>query len=183
MSNRSEDYLNLVHSEYELIDSNFISVHSDALDSDFSNGKISNSFFKNIGNDALDFSGSIADVSEIKIDGVGDKAISAGEISKIKGNNITISNAEIAITSKDLSEVIMNDIEIHNSSLGFAVFQKKPEYGPGFATINNLKLYSVDTTHLVELNSKLRFNQSEIMPKLVNVEGLLYGANFGKKSN
>lgn len=183
LSNRSEDYLNLVHSEYELIDSNFISVHSDALDSDFSNGKISNSFFKNIGNDAMDFSGSIADVSKIKIDGVGDKAISAGEISKIKGNNITISNAEIAITSKDLSEVIINDIEIHNSSLGFAVFQKKPEYGPGFATINNLKLHFVDTTHLVEINSKLSFNQNEIMSKLINVEGLLYGANFGKKSN
>ena len=48
-------------------------------------GVVINSTFTDIGNDAMDFSGSISELSEISIDGVGDKAISAGEMSKISG--------------------------------------------------------------------------------------------------
>lgn len=182
MNNSSEDYLNFVHSEYELIDSDFISVHSDALDSDFSYGKITNSFFNNIGNDAVDFSGSFATLSEINIDGVGDKALSAGEKSQIEGDEIIIKNAEIAITSKDLSEVIVKNLNISNSRLGFAVFQKKEEYGSANAKIDDLVMKDVDKIYLVEFDSFLNLNNKDIKTKIPDVEALLYGVNYGKSS-
>ena len=49
--------------------------------------------------------------------GRGDKVLSAGEISKISGNNIDIINTEIGITSKDLSEVSLTDLKIKDTRL------------------------------------------------------------------
>ena len=180
--NESEDFLNLVHSKYELRDSHFKSVQSDAVDSDYSNGLIINSIFTDIGNDAMDFSGSISEVFEISIDGVGDKALSAGEMSNISGKHIDITNAEIGITSKDLSEVNLSDVKIKDTRLGFAVFQKKEEYGAGKAKITDLEMTNVNFIHLVDLNSTLTLNGNDVISKRSNVGDLLYGVNFGKSS-
>ena len=180
--NKSEDFLNLIHSKYKLSDSYFKSVQSDGFDSDYSNGVIINTAFTDIGNDAMDFSGSISKLSEISIDGVGDKAISAGEMSKISGENIYIINAEIGITSKDLSNVYLSDVQIKDTRLGFAVFQKKEEYGPGKAKITNLETKNIDLLHLVSLNSALSLNGKNVISKSSKVEKFLYGANFGISS-
>jgi hypothetical protein len=180
--NKSEDFLNFIHSKYELSDSHFKSVKSDAVDSDYSNGTIINSIFTNIGNDAMDFSGSISELSEISIDGVGDKALSAGEMSKISGKHIDIINAEIGITSKDLSEVNLSDVKIKDTRLGFAVFQKKEEYGAGKAKITGLEMINVDSIHLVDLNSTLTLNGEDVISKRSKVADLLYGAYYGKSS-
>ena len=181
--NKSEDFLNLIHAKYKISDSYFKSVKSDAVDSDYSNGTITNIIFTDIGNDAMDFSGSISELSEISIDGVGDKALSAGEMSKISGKNIYIINAEIGITSKDLSNVYLSDVQIKDTRLGFAVFQKKEEYGPGKAKITNLETKNIELIHLVGLNSSLSLNGKNVISKRSKVENLLYGANFGISSN
>ena len=157
-------------------------MQSDAVDSDYSNGTIINSIFTDIGNDAMDFSGSISELSEISIDGVGDKVLSAGEMSKISGKHIDIINAEIGITSKDLSEVNLSDVKIKDTRLGFAVFQKKEEYGAGKAQITGLEMTNVDFIHLVDLNSTLTLNGKDVISKRSKVGDLLYGANFGKSS-
>ena len=180
--NKSEDFLNLIHAKYKISDSYFKSVKSDAVDSDYSNGVVINSTFTDIGNDAMDFSGSISELSEISIDGVGDKALSAGEMSKISGKNIYIINAEIGITSKDLSNVYLSDVQIKDTRLGFAVFQKKEEYGPGKAKITNLETKNIELIHLVGLNSSLSLNGKNVISKRSKVENLLYGANFGISS-
>jgi hypothetical protein len=180
--NKSEDFLNLIHSKYKLSDSHFKSVHSDALDSDYSNGTILNSIFNDIGNDALDFSGSISKLSDLSFDGVGDKVLSAGEISKISGQHIDIINSEIGIASKDLSEVSLDDIKIKDTRLGFAVFQKKEEHGGAKAQINGLEMTNVDLIHLVDLKSTLTLNGKDVITKRFKVGDLLYGANFGKSS-
>ncbi|MDC0197991.1 CotH kinase family protein, partial [Candidatus Thioglobus sp.] len=181
--NESEDFLNLINSKYELSNLDFKSVKSDAFDSDYSNGIIINSIFTDIGNDAMDFSGSISELSEIRIDGVGDKVLSAGEKSKISGKHIDILNAEIGITSKDLSEVDLINVKIKDTRLGFAVFQKKAEYGPSKAKVAELEMTNVDFVHLVDLNSTLNLNGKDVINKRPKVENFLYGANFGKSSN
>jgi len=180
--NKSEDFLNLIHAKYKISDSYFKSVQSDGLDSDYSSGVITNSTFTDVGNDAMDFSGSLSELSEISVDGVGDKAISAGEMSKISGNNINIINAEIGITSKDLSDVFLHDVQIKDTRLGFSVFQKKEEYGAGTATITKLQTNNIDLMHLVSHNSNLSINGKNVINKRSNVENLLYGANFGISS-
>ena len=158
-------------------------VNSDALDSDFSKGKIINTKFFNVGNDVIDFSGSKAEINQLYIDGVGDKVLIEGEKSIISWKDINIKNSEIGITSKDLSNVVINNLKIENTRLGFAIFQKKAEYGSAKAKIENLQISNVEEKHLVEFGSFLKINNETIQGSISNVSDQLYGAIFGKSSN
>jgi hypothetical protein len=91
-------------------------------------------------------------------------------------------NAEIAITSKDLSLVDLTDITISNTKLGFAIFQKKEEFGAGRAIIKNLLMNDLSQVYLVGATSSLKLNEEEVTDKRQNVADLLYGAIYGKSS-
>ena len=56
-NSKAEDFLNITHSKFKIEKSSFMNCVSDALDSDFSNGRIISSEFSNIDGDAVDFSG------------------------------------------------------------------------------------------------------------------------------
>lgn len=181
-NNKSEDFLNLIQSNYELKNSYFKNINSDAVDSDFSNGAIKNTSFENIGNDALDFSGSLSNLDAININQVGDKALSAGEDSKVYGKNISIHNAEIGITSKDLSIVDIQNVNMSDTRLGFALFKKKEEFGPGVAIINKLEMQNIELDYLIDYSSSLFIDNVEIEEKQENVADSLYGSIYGKSS-
>ena len=153
--NFSEDALNIIRSKYVIDDSFFKNIHSDAFDSDFSNGKVINSSFINCGNDGIDVSGSSITINNIKIDNAGDKGVSVGENSTLKGENINIINTEIGIASKDLSYVNIENISIKDSKIGFTAFQKKPEFGPGKIIVNNLTLENLEESFLIENKSEM----------------------------
>ena len=180
--NDAEDFLNVIQSKYVLKDSIFKFIKSDALDSDFSNGEVNKTSFTNIGNDALDFSGSLSTLNSVYIKNIGDKAISAGENSKIIGMKINISDAEIGITSKDLSIVDLDDVQMDNTKLGFAIYKKKEEFGGGHAKITNLEMMNIELTNLIDLDSTLSLNDKIINTKYMNVADMLYGATYGKSS-
>ena len=69
----SEDALNIIRSEFEIKNTVFKNVRSDAFDSDFSEGSVLNSKFYNIGNDAIDVSGSLVKLISVSVDNSGDK--------------------------------------------------------------------------------------------------------------
>ena len=179
---KSEDAINVVRtSDFQIDNSKFENVLSDAFDGDFVNGRIINTTFNLIGNDAIDVSGSVLQVSDVHITDVGDKALSAGEESKINANNITIQNSEIALSAKDKSKILMEDLSIKNCNLGFAVFQKKPEFGPASIVLNKLNMSTTKVNHLIEIGSSLSIDGVET-ETTTGVEERLYGADFGKSS-
>jgi len=129
---KGDDYLNIIRTASYLIeDCNFNNILFDAIDIDYSNGKIINSTFSFIGNDAIDFSGSIADVSSCSFLHCGDKAISCGESSFIEISNCDITASKFGIVSKDLSEVKALNIKLLGNKFDYGVYQKKDEYGTG----------------------------------------------------
>ena len=71
-NNFGEDALNIIRSYYEIYNSTFRDILSDAFDGDFSDGLILNSVFYNCGNDAIDVSGSIVIIDSVFIDNAGD---------------------------------------------------------------------------------------------------------------
>ena len=81
----SEDAVNIIDSNFNL-ENIFDDIKYDAIDFDFTIGKLSNLKFKNIGNDAIDFSGSNVEVNNIFGSDINDKFISVGEKSEIKVN-------------------------------------------------------------------------------------------------
>ena len=177
-----DDLLNIVRSKFTISNSKFLNSKADALDSDFCEGNIINSIFKNSGNDAVDVSGTNLTISNISIIDTKDKAISAGENSTINGKNIIINDASIALTSKDLSKLILNEVQIDNCDVVFTVFQKKSEYGPGYLNCKNANYTNFKVSHMVEFNNSLIINSDSILPAFIDVEAKLYGNEYGKNS-
>lgn len=181
-SNDAEDAINSISSNFDLNNIQFNNIKSDALDIDFGTGKIKNSNFNQVGNDAIDISGTTINLDNIHISNIGDKAISAGEVSSISGSNIDIRGAEIAIASKDGSSVTLNKVTIQNTKLGLTAFQKKSEYSQASININNLTTTNVKRMHAIEISSTININGSDLIGKVKNVNKILYGNTYGKKT-
>ena len=177
INSRSEDALNIVRSEFTLENIVFRNILADGFDSDFSTGTLKNISFLKCGNDGLDVSGSEIKVKSIVFDQIGDKALSAGEKSRVSINKIIVKNSKIAVASKDQSEVVIKEAEIESSQIAFAVFQKKPEFGPASISVEKLKTSNLKTPFIVEEGSHLLIDGILASPRRKNVEKFLYGEN------
>ena len=177
-----DDFLNIVRSDFLIEKSQFKNILSDAFDCDFCTGKVSDTDFTNIGNDGIDVSGTQLEVVNVRMDGVGDKGLSAGENSQMTASQIDIKNAEIAITSKDQSLLTITDSKISGSRISMALFQKKPEFGPGFIKAERVEMGQSEIAYLIEANSELVVDGEMVESNNENVKRILYGAEFGKSS-
>ena len=182
LNNRSEDSLNLIRSEFSMDYTLFDNSSSDAFDGDFCNGSIMSSSFVNSGNDAIDVSGSDMVLRDVLIDGAGDKGISVGENSHAKASGITIKNTEIGVASKDMSEIIIDDINLTSCKIGFASYQKKPEFGPARIIVNSLIERKTKKPYMVESGSEIIFNGKKMVANQEKIEEILYGTQYGKSS-
>ncbi|VAW17547.1 hypothetical protein MNBD_BACTEROID03-1953 [hydrothermal vent metagenome] len=179
--NRCEDGLNIIRSDFNMVNTTFLNIQSDAFDGDFVMGKLTNCTFENLGNDAIDVSGSSLHLSRVKINNAGDKGISVGEDSKVFADNIEIKSSEIAIAGKDLSTFNGNRIDISDCKLAFTAFKKKPEFGPSKITAKNVVLKNIQTQHLIENGSSLILNGVE-SKTVAAVKDKMYGVEFGVDS-
>lgn len=126
----AEDALNIVESSFLMNQASFSGNRSDAFDSDFSDGKITNSTFERIGGDGVDFSGSNVSVRHSTFIDIGDKAVSVGEASTIEISDLQISDVGTGFVSKDGSSLKVLDTEVEGFELfaGMA-YRKKDYYG------------------------------------------------------
>lgn len=152
---RAEDALNLVRSPFEIVTSRFIGGDSDALDADFSDGEISDTDIESPTNDGIDISGSAVRLSQVRIRGAGDKALSAGESSRLAGGGLEIERSRVAVASKDLSRVILFNVSVKGSEIGLAAYQKKTEFGPGAIEVENLRMERVIEPLWIEEGSSI----------------------------
>ncbi len=172
--NTAEDSLNLIRSSFELDRCLFEDATSDALDIDFGQGTITDSSFLRSTNDAIDVSGTSVTVERVFIDTAGDKAISAGEASRVSGADIRIVGTRIGIASKDLSEFYARDVSLHSCEVGLAAYRKKSEFGPGRLEVDGLELQDIRIPYLKEPDSRLRIDRRWIEESQANAVKLLY---------
>jgi hypothetical protein len=182
VGSRSEDALNIVRSEFKISNSTFALAYSDAIDIDFSSGSIVASRIITSGNDAIDLSGSTVTLADVQIDRAGDKGISIGEKSDLRGSRVEISNSEIAVAVKDSSQADFVAMSIKATRVGFAIFQKKSEFDVASTVVRELSMAEVGRPHLVQSGSSLTINGAAVSEQLSTVEDLLYGAKYGKAS-
>ena len=181
--NTSEDYLNIVRSTFKITNSVFMNTASDAIDIDFSKGDMNKIEINQAGNDGIDLSGSQVQLHRVTIKGAGDKAISVGEKTQLRLSNCLIQDAEIAIASKDLSEIKGADIQIKDSKLGLVAYQKKPEFGPSTITLNKFSSENVEMLYLLEKKSSMTLNSEAYSSNIKDAKKVLYGVKYGKASN
>lgn len=162
LQNPTEDALNLIRSDFEVVDCYFGQSKSDALDVDFCRGKIANCTFVELGNDAIDLSGSMVFAQSLVIKKAGDKGISIGEESQWEGDDILISESNICVASKDQSKAFFKGLTLQMSEVGLTAFQKKAEFGPAEIVVTGLHHEGVKTPFLLERGSRIFANGKEI---------------------
>jgi hypothetical protein len=162
LKNHCEDGLNLIRSNFEINRSVFSQTLSDGLDLDFCNGSINQSYFLNTTNDGLDISGSNIYVVECEMDNCGDKGISVGEQSQATILATKISNSNIAIASKDLSKVFIENIILEKCQQGFVAYQKKAEFGGSSIEVKNYSATEVKRLHNILAGCSLKLKDKLI---------------------
>ena len=105
-----------------------------------------------------------------------DKAISAGERSTFLINDSSFIANEIAVVSKDASNVNITSSIIKNNKIDFSSFIKKQYFGPSQTTFEDTKIDS----YLIEKNSRIIGKDSIFFTS--NVESKLYGNIYGRAS-
>jgi len=176
---KGDDFINFYHSKFTVENSVFKGVLSDAIDSDFSIGRILNSNFFTIGNDAIDTSGSEIEVSNCLFENVGDKSLSIGEASNVRSISNKYTNNSLAIVLKDGSTLNSQKDFFENNEVDISVYQKKDFYKISSMIIdkelNNLN-------YLIEKKSLIESLDSIDIKKIKNIEDLMYGKSFGRKT-
>ena len=178
--NYTEDALNCIRSQVELNNISFLESKSDAVDLDFCFGEIIDLKIKHAGNDGLDFSGSNLSIKSIYITNAGDKGISIGEGSIVNGSEIQVSDSKIGIVSKDMSLATFNKVTLKNIWTGFAVYQKQ-EFGSANLLINDFSSFQTDSLFILENNSKLILEDSEMKFNSYNAIESLYKQKMEKE--
>jgi hypothetical protein len=159
---RGDDYLNIIRSNFLMENNIFENTNGDSVDIDFSNGTIKDSVFNLSINDAIDFSGSKVDISNVKIVYAGDKAISSGEESEIRINNMLIMNSKMGLVSKDKSKIYADDVNILETDIAIAAYIKKSEYGPATINANNVVITESKLNYYKQKDSVMIVNETEV---------------------
>ena len=179
---KSEDAINLFRCSYKMNNSTIENTFSDAFDADFSYGVIINCEFKNCGNDGVDISGGKSTISYSTFLDISDKALSAGEESRMEIYNCHIINSSLSIISKDLSITTSNNNKIQDCQVAYCAFKKKNEFGSAHIISRNDTVEGYERKSLIEFGSSLVINDSLYLHFEEDVSELLYGKVYGKKT-
>jgi hypothetical protein len=177
---KSEDAINLFRCEFKIGNIKIENTFSDAFDADFCVGFMKKCSFINCGNDGVDISGGRLEISESEFLNIKDKAMSAGEESKLKASKCMIQNSSMGIISKDLSVVESFENKLLGCDISYCAFQKKGEFGPAEILSINDEITNCSVDYLIEYNSNLTFNGEKIKVFQNNVIDYLYGKKYGK---
>lgn len=154
-NSKCEDAINFVRVSGSVKKMKIENSSFDAIDADFSSITFNNTIIMKSDNDCLDFSFGIYEVKDSLINFCGDKAISVGEMSKVKIYNVNISNSDSGIVSKDFAVVNVAKSKISKTNYCFQAYNKKSEFSGGrLESINSTCAYDYKLAQ-VDLSSKI----------------------------
>ncbi|MFT7603931.1 MAG: ABC-type phosphate transport system auxiliary subunit, partial [Saprospiraceae bacterium] len=92
---------------------------------------------------------------------------SVGENTDASITNISIKGANIAVAAKDLSMLVVENIEMTDCDQGFVAFQKKPEYGGANIIIKKYTADNIKRLHNIREGCTLQLED-----KMIKAESL-----------
>ena len=134
-----EDSINIINSFGKNISVIVKNAQADAIDADFSDLEFRYLDIMNAANDCFDVSGGEYSIKYGTLNNCQDKAISVGEKSILKVSKIIINDANIGVAAKDLSKVLVSQMEAININTCADVKRKKQEFGGAKLIINDYK--------------------------------------------
>ena len=124
-----EDSLNLVNSSGKLKSVAIRNAYADALDIDFSKIEIEDLNVEKASNDCFDVSGGLYTIKNSRLYFCADKGVSVGERSQVYFEKLNIESAAIGISSKDLSQVYVNEAKFPRQNFVMKFFKKNKNLG------------------------------------------------------
>ncbi len=81
----------------------------------------------------------------------------------------------MGISAKDLSHGDIKDVALENCEYGFAIFQKKPEFGPATTVAKQVTFDGVKNEFVLDKDSKIELNGKEsVGKKKIDIDALFY---------
>ena len=171
ISSKAEDSINFINSNFNFNSTSISNTFSDGIDSDFSSGEIVQSEFEKIMGDGIDLSGSNILIKNTSLSLIGDKAISIGEKSNVKVQNLNISNSRYGIANKDESKLQGNSIKILNSTdYDILAFTKKPYYSYSTLKLDDVE-YDIKKS-LIQTGHQGKINNLNLNTQNIDVKSL-----------
>ena len=171
ISSKAEYSINFINSNFNFNSTSISNTFSDGIDSDFSSGEIVQSEFEKIMGDGIDLSGSNILIKNTSLSLIGDKAISIGEKSNVKVQNLNISNSRYGIANKDESKLQGNSIKILNSTdYDILAFTKKPYYSYSTLKLDDVE-YDIKKS-LIQTGHQGKINNLNLNTQNIDVKSL-----------
>ncbi len=164
-NSHDDDAINVKYGRSNIRFSEFSRTYSDAIDLDFNeNPSIveGNVFLSPIGSiatggDAIDLSFSELVIRSNDIRGCTDKGISVGESSRPLISDNLIEGCDIGVAVKDLSQARLHGNIFKKNKIAVSAYQKKQEFGGGYATVVSSQFMENLETVQVDKYSKIDF--------------------------
>jgi hypothetical protein len=122
--------INVVRADFQFVDSEFGNASGDALDGDFVQGQVERCAIHDILGNGIDVSGSKVTIRDTSLLGVYDTAILADQGSVVVAQGIRANDVGIAIASRDVSSVHVQDARIEQARVaGLVAYREKATYG------------------------------------------------------
>ena len=166
-----EDAVNFINVEGTINQITIDDSFSDGLDIDFSNLRINKIKISSSINDCADFSAGNYVLNKLELKNCGDKALSLGEKSFVRIDNINASDANIGIASKDSSILNLNTAKLRNVKTCVSAYNKKPEFNGAIIKLNKMVCKNYFRKADIDFKSK-------IFLKNINLKNNDYGLNY-----
>ena len=137
-----EDSINLINVEGFLDNIEISNSYQDALDIDFSKVRINHIKITSAGNDCIDLSQGNYKLNKLTLLSCGDKALSVGEKSILKLNDIIAEKSIIGISAKDSSIVTVENIDIKDAEKCLEAKRKKQEFSGGILKFKKINCHN-----------------------------------------
>jgi len=147
----AKDALSFIHSNYQIVECYFENTAADALDANFSAGKLDALFFEKIGKDAIEISGGYADIGKVNASRIFGASLKVNLHATASAQTIVAHESEKGIVATDLSDLKINELQLKNVKQGILVFQNLPEFGGGNVEIKKYEPAEVGQLHWVEM--------------------------------
>ena len=151
----ADDGLNVKKAEVLIQDCTFEGNSADAFDGDWVEGLVERCHFAHNGGDGIDLSGSDLRIRDNLFEGMGDKAISAGERSTVWIFNNVIRDSQFGVAIKDLSTATLGASVLFGNQTAMALYRKKQIFGGGKAEVASSLFWSNEMDFLLDAESTL----------------------------
>lgn len=154
---KSKDAVSIIRTDFEFSDCLFSNIKNDALDIDFSDGKISRCAFEECGT-GIEAGMSKLKLNSVSLDRIHEIAININSGAQLTGNDLRIKNCFIALAVEDLSVITLEKIAVSDTRIGIAASGKKAESGHPEINIKGLEMINVAKKYVREKKAVIFIN-------------------------